>query len=420
MTNSKIQIPNSKKRYIYTVSELTSRIKINLEESFPAVWVEGEISNFSKPPSGHMYFSLKDSASVLSAVLYRGSNRNLKFEIKDGMQVFCFGKITVYERRGQHQLKVEKIEPRGLGALQQAFEQLKEQLKKEGLFDQGRKQPLPFLPQRIGVVTSPTGAAIRDILNVLTRRFANLQVILNPVRVQGEGAALEIARAIDEFNRFAKVDVLIVGRGGGSLEDLWAFNEEVVARAIFRSRIPIISAVGHEIDFTISDFVADLRVATPSAAAEQVVAHKQELLDRIENLSSRARLSMENRSELLYHKLDALQKRYAFREPTDLIQQYQQRIDELLATLGVRVKHLGQIHQERYNVLLGKLEALSPLKILARGYSITLQLPERKVIKKARMVKVGSKIKTRLGEGALISKIENIIQGEAKNGRDKI
>lgn len=396
----------AEKRHIYTVSELTRKIKTVLEETFPTLWVEGEVSNLSRPTSGHIYFSLKDESSVLKAVLFKNANKDLKFQLKNGMQVVCFGKIDVYAPQGQHQIKVFKIEPKGVGALQLAFEQLKERLAKEGLFDQEHKKPLPFLPQRIGVVTSPTGAAIRDILQVLKRRFANLEVILNPVRVQGEGASLEIAQAIDEFNRYGRVDVLIVGRGGGSLEDLWAFNEEVVARAIFRSRIPVISAVGHEIDYTISDFVADLRAPTPSAAAEQVITQKQELLDRIDNFSSRARIAVFNQIELLQHKL----KRYVFRDPSDLIQQYQQRIDELISTLDLKVRHLGEIYRERYNALIGKLQALSPLNILARGYSITFKLPEEEVIKTVRALKPGARVKTRLAQGEFVSKVEETLE----------
>ncbi|NQT00341.1 MAG: exodeoxyribonuclease VII large subunit, partial [Candidatus Omnitrophica bacterium] len=351
-----------------------------------------------------MYFSLKDTSGLLSAVLFKNINQGLKFKPQNGMQVICFGKISLYEKRGQYQLNVFKIEPKGVGALQLAFEQLKARLAKEGLFDQSRKRPLPFLPQRIGVVTSAKGAAIRDILNILDRRFANLEIIVNPVRVQGKQASAEIAQAIDEFNRFGQVDVLIVGRGGGSLEDLWAFNEEEVARAIYRSQIPVISAVGHEIDYTIADFVADFRAPTPSAAAEQVIIRKQELLDRIDNFYSRAKMVMLNKTELLEQRL----QRYVFRDPSELIQQYQQRIDELISVLQMQLRHLGEIHQERFNVLIGKLKALSPLNILARGYSITFKLPEEEVITKAQLLKVGTKIKTTLSEGAFISKVEEI------------
>ena len=401
------------KRRIYTVSELTRKIKLLLEEGFAQIWIEGEISNFTHHQSGHMYFSLKDENSIISSVLFRGVNRNLKFELKDGIQVICFGKVSLYDRRGQYQLYVEKIEPKGVGALQLAFEQLKERLSKEGLFDPRHKKPIPFLPQRIGIVTSPTGAAISDILTVLKEKFANLEIVLRPVRVQGEGSAEEIAEAIDQFNQYDQVDVLIVGRGGGSLEDLWAFNEEVVARAIYRSRIPIISAVGHEINSTISDGVADQRAATPSKAAERVIADKQELLDKIDNFYSRAEKAISYTIELLEHRL----QRYVFRkDPSDLIQQYQQRIDELISTLNLKLRHLAEINREKYNVLIGKLHALSPLNILSRGYSITLRLPQRQIVTKAEELKIGAKVSTKLAGGSFISKIEEI----SKNGRDEI
>ncbi len=400
----------AEKRQIYTVTELTRRVKTILEETFLAVWVEGEISNFTHYPSGHMYFSLKDENSVLSAVLFKNVNKELKFELKSGIHVICFGKISVYEKRGQYQLNVFKIEPKGVGALQLALEQLKTRLGREGLFEEKHKKPLPFLPQRIGIVTSPKGAAIRDILKILKRRFANLEIILNPVRVQGEGAAQEIARAIDEFNEFAKVDVLIVGRGGGSLEDLWAFNEEAVARAIYRSKIPVISAVGHEIDYTIADFVADHRAATPSEAAEKVITAKQELLDKIAVFYSRATSTISYKITQLEDRFNALRERYAFRQPTDLIQQHQQRIDDLVSTLKLKARHLVEIYKGRYNLLIGKLHTLSPLNILSRGYSITLRLPEGKIIRKAGLLKPGTKVQTKLAEGSFISNVEKIVK----------
>ncbi|NQT23426.1 MAG: exodeoxyribonuclease VII large subunit, partial [Candidatus Omnitrophica bacterium] len=253
---------------IFTVTKLTRNIRAILEQNFGTLWVEGEISNFTKHQSGHMYFSIKDEGSVLPCVLFRSSNAKLKFEMKAGMHVLCFGRISVYDKRGQYQLYVERVEPKGAGALQMALEQLKEKLRKEGLFDELNKKPIPYLPRRVGVITSPTGAAIRDILNVTKRRFANIEILLNPVRVQGEMAKHEIVEAIAEFNKMKGLDVIILARGGGSLEDLWAFNEEIVARAIYDSKIPIISAVGHEVDWTISDFVGDFRAPTPSAAAE--------------------------------------------------------------------------------------------------------------------------------------------------------
>ncbi|MHB8835605.1 MAG: exodeoxyribonuclease VII large subunit, partial [Candidatus Methylomirabilia bacterium] len=264
-------------RKIWTVSELNRAAGELLEEAFPRIWVEGEISNWKLYGSGHAYFSLKDDGGQIAAVLFRAAAKNFRFEPRDGLAVLAAGRVSLYGQRGQYQLIVDELEPRGKGALQLAFEQLKEKLQKEGLFDAQRKRPLPTLPRTVGVVTSPTGAVIRDIITVLGRRFANVRVLLNPVRVQGEGAGAEIAAAITELALRGDVDVLIVGRGGGSMEDLWAFNEESVARAIAASTVPVISAVGHETDFTIADFVADLRAPTPSAAAELVVQSKEAL-----------------------------------------------------------------------------------------------------------------------------------------------
>ena len=278
---------------ILTVSRLTALLRDVLEENFEQVWVEGEVSNLSRPSSGHLYFSLKDGGAQLRCVMFKGSARSLRFRPTDGMALIARGRISVYDQRGEYQLICDYLEPAGLGALQAAFMQLKERLAAEGLFDEGLKHPLPVLPRTVGVITSSTGAAVHDILNVLKRRFSSLSVLLYPVRVQGEGAALEIARAVDDMNRLKLVDVLIVGRGGGSLEDLWAFNEEVLARALRRSAIPVISAVGHETDWTIADFVADLRAPTPSAAAELVIASADELRNRLENLSHRLRLAVE-------------------------------------------------------------------------------------------------------------------------------
>lgn len=266
---------------VFSVTEITRMIRYSLEADFSGIWVKGEISNLRIPSSGHIYLTLKDESSQLKGVMFKFQNRNLKFQLEDGLRVIVFGNISVYEPRGEYQLIIEHIEPKGIGALQLAYEQLKERLYKEGLFDKKHKKPLSVLPRKIGIITSPTGAAIRDILMIMERRFANIHMLIYPVRVQGEGSAQEIALAIEEMNSIKAADVLILARGGGSIEDLWSFNEEIVARAIFRSRIPVISAVGHEIDYTISDFVADLRAPTPSAAAEMVVQSKEELLKRV-------------------------------------------------------------------------------------------------------------------------------------------
>src|SRR5215813_512570 len=276
-------------RRVYTVTELTVRVRDHLEEQFFEVWVEGEISNCRLWNTGHLYFTLKDSASQLKGLMFRSTLRYLKFKPADGLRVVARGKISVYEPKGEYQLVCEHMEPQGLGALQLAFDQLKKRLQAEGLFDAARKRPLPALPRKIGVVTSLEGAAIRDIIKVLRRRYANAHVVIRPTRVQGDGASIEIAQALRQIGRVPNVDVVIVGRGGGSIEDLWAFNEENVARAIARSAVPVISAVGHETDFTIADFVADVRAPTPSAAAELVVARKDEFCGRIDRLQERLR-----------------------------------------------------------------------------------------------------------------------------------
>lgn len=372
-------------RYIYTVSELTSSIKSILEDSFPHIWVEGEISNFKSHSSGHFYFTLRDGKSELKCVFFRSDNEKIKFEIKDGMLVYCSGRISIYEKQGAYQLYVSSMEPKGMGALQLAFEQLKEKLFKEGLFDESHKKPIPLLPDRIGIITSPTGAAIRDILHVLNKRFSNVEIIIYPVKVQGDGAKEEIVCAIEDFNKFNNIDVIILGRGGGSLEDLWAFNEEIVVRAIYNSKIPIISAVGHEIDWTISDFVADVRAATPSVAAELVIAKKSELIER-----------------LGYYE----EKLKDF--PLDIVREYEQRIDEYADGLALRFRHYLELKEERFNMLAEKIEILSPLAILNRGYSITFKAPGQKVVKDAKVLKKGDMVETKVFQGAFKSRVEDI------------
>ncbi|MDO8602685.1 MAG: exodeoxyribonuclease VII large subunit [Candidatus Omnitrophota bacterium] len=369
-------------KYIYTVSQLTSSIKIILEDSFKSIWVDGEISNF-KASGGHFYFTLKDGKSELKCVFFRSSNEKVKFEIKDGMQVLCCGKISIYEQRGVYQLYVAKMEPKGVGELQLAFEQLKERLFKEGLFDEAHKKDIPLIPEKIGIVTSVTGAAIRDILQVLNKRFSNIEVIISPVRVQGDGAKEDIAAAIEEFNRLKNVDVLIVGRGGGSLEDLWAFNEEIVARAIYNSKIPVISAVGHEIDWTISDFAADKRAPTPSVAAEMVIAKKSELSDRLDEIEKKIRDF-----------------------PMDMVMEYEQRLDDIEDNMALRFSHYIELKEGDFRLLLEKLQILSPVGILDRGYSISFRLPDRKIIKSAKDLKAGDFVETKVSKGSFKSRIE--------------
>ena len=396
---------------IYSVSELTRDIKTLLEAKYPAVWVEGEISNYRVSPSGHAYFTLKDAFCQIPAALFRSQLLRVPVPLKDGMKVLVFGSLGVYEKRGEYQIIVSKIEEKGVGALQIAFERLKRKLFEEGLFAPEHKKPLPLLPRQIGVVTSPTGAAIRDILNVLDRRFSNLHIILNPVRVQGDEAAPEIASALNDFNRLKNVDVIILTRGGGSLEDLWPFNEEIVARAIYASEIPIISAVGHEIDWTISDFVADVRAPTPSAAAEMVIGRKEEIADRIRYL----------RDELFHHasavvgeyrrRLDLARWSYVFREPANLIKQYQQQVDDCLAKMLLHGRHRMQMWGQRVDGLRSRLDALSPTGVLARGYSITVNRADGSVILGVTQATVGGEIETLVRDGSFISRVTALHPG---------
>jgi len=440
-----------KERRVLTVSALTALVRGVLEENFDQVWVEGEISNFASPQSGHCYFTLKDAGAQLRVVMFRGAARALKFTPRDGMRVLVRGRITLFEPRGEYQLVAEYLEPQGIGGLQLAFIQLKERLAKEGLFSEAHKKEIPKLPQRIGVVTSPTGAAIRDILTVLTRRFANLEILISPVRVQGEGAALEIAGAINDLNRLGGVDVMIVGRGGGSLEDLWAFNEEVVARAIHRSAVPVISAVGHEVDFTIADFVADLRAATPSAAAELVVRSKKELTAELDALTHRLDIcqlrcldgwragvlalsrALADPSRVLGHlsqRVDSLDWRLR-READLLVGGYGERVATLsarlsrqspaltlsrtaerLQTLSLRLDHAVARRlsgaAESLKVASGTLNAVSPLAVLARGYSITRKLPGRSVVRDSREIAPGDRLELSLAAGSALCRVEEV------------
>lgn len=368
---------------IYSISEITRKIKLLLENAIPTVWLEGEISNFKRHSSGHMYFVLKDENSQISCVMWRGRNSGLYFTPQDGMKVQARGNVTVYEKRGNYQFEVLQMQPAGIGELQMAFEQLKQKLKGEGLFDEKHKKKIPLYPEKIGIVTSPTGAAIRDLVSVIRRRFPSVQLILNPVRVQGEAAAEEIARAIEEFNEYGDVDVLIVGRGGGSLEDLWPFNEEVVARAIFRSEIPVISAVGHEIDFGISDFVADLRAPTPSAAAELVVRNREELLQAIQHLVQKMFRRIYTQMNAYKEKVNYLKNSYALRRPLDVIKQYFQRVDELSKTLETNYLHRIEMRRGQVESLQKQLVSLNPKAILKRGYSICFREETGEIVRES-------------------------------------
>jgi len=403
-------------RHVYTVSALTAEVKAVLEDGFSAVWVEGEVSNFKHHTSGHMYFTLKDADAQIRAVMFRGSNRLLKFEPKDGMAVLVFGTVTVYERRGEYQINVEFMEPKGVGALQLAFEQLKAKLEAEGLFEAARKRPLPRLPRKIGIITSPTGAVIRDMLTIIGRRFPGLAILIYPVQVQGETAAPEIAAALAAMGRRSDLDVLIVARGGGSLEDLWAFNEEVVARAIAASPIPVISAVGHETDVTIADFVADLRAPTPSAAAELVVAQRDELRQRVDDLAARALAAMENALAVRRTRAEMLGRHLAVLSPAAQVRSQAERLRGLTQRLHAWWGMARMQRQERLKVLAGKLETLSPLAILARGYSICWSLPDRHVVKAAAEVRVGSEVAVRLHRGELRCLVQGAAPGTQAEG----
>lgn len=434
---------------ILTVSRLTALIRGVLEDNFDHVWVEGEVSNLSLPSSGHIYFTLKDSGAQVRCVMFKSAAKNLKFRLSDGMGLIVRGRISVYDQRGEYQIICEYMEPAGIGALQMAFVQLKERLAREGLFDEAHKRPMPRFPKRVGVVTSPTGAAIHDILNVLKRRFASLEVLLYPVRVQGDGAASEIAAAIADMNRLDEVDVLIVGRGGGSLEDLWAFNEEILARAVRRSRIPIISAVGHETDWTICDFAADLRAPTPSAAAELVTASAEELRGQVESLAHRLRLGIESYLAGRESRLGML--RQALHDPTTLVGHLAQRVDDLAERLALGLENDLIRRRERFNRLeqslsfnnpihliadgrqglqrlesdcnrlmqsklealrlafgeqAARLEVLSPLSTLARGYAIALRDKDGTVVTDAARLAVGELLQLNLHRGTATCRVE--------------
>ena len=382
---------------VVPVSSLVLLLQELVEENFVDVLVQGELANFSRPASGHCYFTLKDAKSQLRCAMFRPYARVLKFQPQNGLEVICRGRVSIYPQRGDLQLIVESIEPVGVGGLQLAFEQLREKLNQEGLFAVERKQSLPEHPQIVGVVTSASGAAIHDILNVLRRRSAGVKILLRPVRVQGAGAAEEIAEAIADLNCDGRAEVLIVGRGGGSREDLWAFNEEVVARAIATSRLPIISAVGHEIDTSIADLVADLRAPTPSAAAELVVQNRMELERHLDQLEMRLATQIRNRLELMNSRLQGLQRR--LRSPAEKIQIQHLELQRLIRRMQQAMQqHLaGKKHQ--FSSLSGRLDALSPLKVLGRGYSIIKLEGTGDILRSADQVQEGDLLQLQLAQG---------------------
>lgn len=395
---------------ILTISELTRRIRGSMEQEFFNVWVVGELSNVKRPSSGHVYLTLKDTHAQLQAVVFKSVANGLKFEVRDGLEVMAFGSVTVYEARGQYQLVVERMEPKGIGALQLAFLQLKERLEKEGLFDPVHKKPLPVLPRKIAVVTSLTGAAIRDIINVINRRFARVEILICPVKVQGEGAAQEIARAISDLNTIPGIDVMIVGRGGGSLEDLWAFNEEVVARSIFASRIPVVSAVGHEIDVTISDLVADKRALTPTEAGELVVPRYDQIMDACEKIKTRLVQALYNKILLMRSRLLRIEHSFSLKRPFDKVYRLQQDVDEIMQRLVTTGKHMVQLERERLAGIANRLDSISPLRVLSRGYSITTLVIDDKLIKSTEGLAAGNRLKTRFSHGSVVSSVVEVLE----------
>jgi exodeoxyribonuclease VII large subunit len=419
--------------HIYTVSQVTEIVKTALEVAFPQVWVEGEVSGYKKAASGHVFFNLKDDKSVIKAVMWQSTARKILFELKDGLKVVCKGKISVYEPRGDYQLYVDLVEPKGKGALQLAFEQLKAKLKAEGLFEEARKRKLPLRPKTIGVVTSPTGAAIRDVLRVLERRYAKLHVVIYPARVQGEGAAAEIVEGIDALGAWPGIDVLIVGRGGGSIEDLWAFNEEPVARAIARSPVPVISAVGHEVDFTIADFVADVRASTPSAAAEMVIATEEAFAERIETQTRRLGETLRFGIQHLRGDVDELARHRIFQNFEVRLANLARRVDDL-ETRGRNVlraerqaiaEHKGAAllaaerlanilrrtvkdHRGTWERLSASLNALSPLDVLKKGYTLVWKEGGLRLARRIEEVVPGETVEVTFFKGEFSARVESV------------
>ena len=403
---------------VYTVSELNGIVRRLIEQQFPVIWVEGEISNFKKYPSGHLYFKLKDAGAELPAVMFKGQTDSLAFEPEDGQQVLAYGKLTVYEAKGKYQLSVRTMKPAGLGKLQLEFEQLKEQLQREGLFDLTHKRPIPAFPGRLGVITSGQGAALRDILNIISRRYPLVELLLFAVQVQGEGASLQIAQAIESANRYSRlaepIDTLIVGRGGGSLEDLWSFNEERVARAIYASEVPVISAVGHEVDVTIADLVADLRAPTPSAAAELAVPQRDELLGQARQLQRRLIRSERRQLERKRAQLETLVQSYALRRPLRRLGDLQQRLDGLSARLPRGFHEGWRRRLERLAGLQARLAAANPAGLLRRGYAL-VEKASGQVIRSAEQVKPGERVRVRLHQGALSCEVREVnLEGGSK------
>ncbi|MBY0523811.1 MAG: exodeoxyribonuclease VII large subunit [Gemmataceae bacterium] len=398
---------------VLTVGELTRGVKALLEDAFPLVWVAGEISNLARPASGHVYLSLKDAESQVRAVMWRGSALRLRFDPRDGQDVIVRGRLSVYPPRGEYQLVIEELHVKGLGAQELALRQLKEKLFKLGYFDPARKKSLPRFPRRLALVTSPTGAAVRDMLEILARRWPMADIWVCPARVQGDGAAQDMARVVRLLNRLNKcgnleLDAMILGRGGGSTEDLWEFNAECLAQAIYDSQVPVVSAVGHEIDVTIADLVADLRALTPSQAATVVVPDAEELSHGLTDYESRMRLGLLAQLEAGRRRLDDLAARRAFRLPLERVHDQEQRLDDWSDRLRRSVRQRLALAKERLEAQAGQLESLSPLNVLSRGYSLTRREVDQVVVRGSEQVHPGDRLVTTVQHGRIISRVEGI------------
>ena len=437
--------------HIYTVSALTREIRTLLETRFPLVWVSGEVSNLRQPLSGHYYFTLKDAGAQLRAVFFKGNHQHLRYKPQDGAQVLCRGRLTVYEPRGEYQLVLDYLEPLGAGVLAQAFEELKNRLQAEGLFDAVHKKPLPFLPRRLALITSPTGAAVRDFLRLADRRYPNREFFIYPVKVQGPEAPPEIVQALDDLNAWGQAEVIIIARGGGSLEDLWAFNEEAVARAIFRSRVPVVSAVGHEVDFTMADFVADVRAPTPSAAVELVLPSRGELKQRLGRLAwdlrrrlgslvqgerrhltglarrlpdlrrllTDLRLKVDDQEDRLARRfrsgltargqhLKLLSSRLSLLTPRRSLVLARQRLEQAGQGLLRDFSRLTQARRRHLEYCGSHLEQLSPLAILNRGYAVATKLPEGTIIRDAATVPQGAAVRVKVARGRMDCEVTEV------------
>jgi exodeoxyribonuclease VII large subunit len=394
---------------IYTVSRITKYIKNLFENDYNLqdIWILGEISNFKLHSSGHMYFVLKDQESQIKGVMFKGNNLSLRFMPQDGMKVKVRGDISVYEKRGEYQLYVKEIVEAGKGELYLAFERLKEKLKAEGLFSEEFKKKLPLIPKDIAVITSPTGAAIRDIITISLRRFPNLSILVVPSLVQGTLAAQEIAKKIYFLNKhFNNLDFIIISRGGGSLEELWAFNEEILARSIYNSKIPIVSAIGHETDFTISDFVADLRCPTPSAAAEMTIPDKSSLINNINLLNSKLNKAINRNLELKVENINSINKSIQYQGPENKINQYYQYIDEFSVRIKLRIKHQIELYEEKIKKDKQRLDSLNPGAVIERGYSICRKIPGKEIIKRLNQVEIGNEIEVIISDGKMLGKVD--------------